>query len=223
MVHVRRFRILLMIVGGLDLARVRAQCVRRRFRGSIRGRSGGCPHGCTKASSRARGPLAIAETIEYEMPGGTISVRCSGPRSSSALTRARRKSASSGDRRRSEIRCAWLLVARRGAEPRRRRAERVALRERRARRPSADPPDRRRAAPADRRSPIATTHSATLAAVDRDASSHLRFGRESSPACVLAQNVCAISQDTQFTGRVVSVRGIARGAEGVEDLVIVRA
>jgi hypothetical protein len=35
-----------------------------------------CPHGCAKASSMRVDRSVIAETVEYEMPGGIVRVRC---------------------------------------------------------------------------------------------------------------------------------------------------
>ena len=35
-----------------------------------------CPHGCTKATSVRVERTAIAETVEYDTPGGLIHVRC---------------------------------------------------------------------------------------------------------------------------------------------------
>jgi hypothetical protein len=76
MIQVRVLRIALMIAAVL----VSIACVLNVYSDDSAVRSEAeavaCPRGCPKASSVRVDRSAIAETISYEMPGGTISVRC---------------------------------------------------------------------------------------------------------------------------------------------------
>jgi len=76
MIHVRPLRVVLMVAAVL----ISVGCLRNVYGDDSAVRSAAeavaCPRGCTRATEVRVERSAIAETIAYTTPGGTISVRC---------------------------------------------------------------------------------------------------------------------------------------------------